>query len=198
MKNSTKYILAGGCDKLYPEYLKQLARVIHIDVARPKVLSCWFSNTDEEGDAKFPVYKDHFLKFFNGGTEFIKAEKGKFPEQVKNADVIYFHGGHTTLLLPAMEQYGDMKEAFRGKIVVGSSAGANYISKVGFSPSKGTAEFGGGLTDLSTIVHFGSKGFGELSFEPSFWQNAIGKVEEKSGTNQVILLPEGTFTVVET
>lgn len=193
----TKYILAGGCDRLYPDYLRQLSRVIHIDVAQPKVLSCWFSNSDEDAEEKFPEYKDYFLRYFNEGTEFIKAEKDTFLNQVKDADVIYFHGGHTTLLLLAMKKFGDLTKVFEGKIVVGSSAGANYISKIGFSPSKNTAETGGGLVNLSVIVHFGSEGFSGMQFDWPYWQEAIRKVRAKSVTDQIILLPEGTFAVTE-
>lgn len=193
----TKYILAGGCDRQYPEYLTQLARIIHTDFEKPKILSCWFSNLDDETEAKFPEYKEHFLEFFNEETKFIKAIKDEFLEQVENADVIYFHGGHTTLLLSAMERYGEMREAYRGKIVVGSSAGANYISKFGFSPSKATIGKGAGLVNVSTIVHFGSKGFNDMTFKSSFWQDAIKKVKKQSGSSEIVLLPEGTFTVID-
>lgn len=193
----TKYILAGGCDRRYPEYLTQLARVIHDDFEKPKILSVWFSNSDEVALEKFPKYKEFFMKYFVDGTEFIKAEKDKFLQQVEASDVIYFHGGHTTLLLPTMEAYGDMKQAFDGKIVVGSSAGANYLSRFGFSPSKNTVGKGSGLTSLSTIVHFGSRGFGELTFQPQFWQNAAEKMKQESGFNEVTLLYEGTFVTIE-
>ena len=184
-------------DRKHPEYLAQLARVIHTDLTKPKILSCWFSNSDEDADRKFPEYKEHFLSFFQQGSTFVRADKEKFLEQVNNADVIYFHGGHTTLLLPAMEKYENIEKVFEGKIVVGSSAGANYLSSTSFSPSKATAEEGGSLTNLAVIVHFNSIGYGDLTFEPSFWQDAIGKVREKSGNNDVILLPEGTFTIVD-
>ena len=193
----TKYILAGGCDLQYPEYLSQLARIIRTDFEQPKILSCWFSISDDEAEAKFSDYKEYFLNFFNEKTEFIKATKDEFLDQVENANVIYFHGGHTTLLLPAMERYGEMREVFRGKIVVGSSAGANYISKFGFSPSKATVGKGTGLVNVSTIVHFGSRGFNDMTFKPSYWQDAIKKVKEESGSNEVVLLPEGTFTVID-
>ncbi len=193
----TRYILAGGCDRKYPEYLTQLARVIQIDFEHPRILSCWFSNPDNEVETKFSNYKEHFLKFFGESTIVTKATKDEFVEQVVNADVIYLHGGSTTLLLAAMEEYGSMHEIFQGKIVVGSSAGANYISKVGFSPSIVTTGKGAGLASVSTIVHFGSRGFNDMTFDSQFWQDAIKNVRELSGSDDVILLPEGTFTVVD-
>lgn len=193
----TTYILAGGGDRRYPEYLTQLARVIQTEVAQPKILSCWFSNPDDVAEENFLKYKEYFLSHFASGATFLRAERENFREQVRAADVIYFHGGHTSLLLPAMEQYGDLREAFAGKIVVGSSAGANYLSTVGYSPRARSAETGSGLTNLVTVVHYGSKGFGELMFRPEFWQEAVKSVCQKSGKDNVVVLPEGTFVVVK-
>ena len=194
----TKFILAGGCDRLYPEYLTQLARVIETAVQQPKILSCWFSNSDEESEAKFPEYQAHFLKFFSEGSSFIKADRVTFIDQIRSADVIYFHGGHTELLFTALEPYGDLRASFEGKIVVGSSAGTNYLSSFGFSPRKASAQKGSGILDIATVVHYGSAGFGDMKFEPSFWDDAVKQVREKSGKQEVLLLHEGTFSVIDT
>jgi len=193
----TTYILAGGGDRRYPEYIVQLARVIQAEVAQPKILSCWFSNPDDVAEESFPKYKEYFLSHFASGTTFLRADRDNFREQVREADVIYFHGGHTSLLLPAMEKFGDLHEDFVGKIVVGSSAGANYLSSVGYSPRARSGETGSGLTDLVTVVHYGSKGFGELTFTPAFWQEAVKSVCQESGKDNVVVLPEGTFVVVK-
>lgn len=193
----TRYILAGGCDLLYPDYLTQLARVIHSTIEQPHVLSCWFSNSEDDANEKFPEYKEYFLSFFNEGTEFIKASKTNFLDEIERADVVYFHGGHTSLLLTAMQAYGDLKDSFEGKIIIGSSAGVNYISNYGFSPRSAETSHGAGLVDVSTIVHFGSKGFAGMSFDQSFWENAAKKVKANSQSNNVLLLPEGTFAVFD-
>ena len=193
----TTYILAGGGDRVYSEYLNQLVRVIEAKVTRPKILSCWFSNSDETANAQFTEYRDYFLASFEDGTTFIRAERGRFIEQVRDVDVIYLHGGHTDLLLAAMQEYEGMEGAFTGKIIVGSSAGANYLSRVGFSPSKEGVVEGSGILDVATVVHYGSRGFGGKAFEPAFWDEATRKVREASGKDEVILLPEGTFTVIE-
>lgn len=193
----TRYILAGGCDRLHSEYLTQLARVIHTETDKPSILSCWFSNNDEKAIESFPEYRDHFLEYFNKGSMFTKADKENFMEQVEASDVIYFHGGHTELLMAAMSRYKDLAVAFEGKIVVGSSAGANFISKFGFSPSKSEATIGQGLVDVSVLVHYGSSGYNGKSFMSGFWKDAINTVRQAAGCNEVILLPEGTFTVID-
>lgn len=193
----TKYILAGGCDRLYPEFFKQLARVVETESSQPRILSCWFSNHSDEADEKFPQYRDLLLTFFSRGTQVIKAERHSFMEQVAAADVVYLHGGHTDVLSAAMDEYGDLTEAFEGKMIVGSSAGANYLSRVGYSPGKAAAIKGSGLADIASVVHYGSKGWGGKTYTPEFWMSAVKKVKELSGDRQILLLPEGTFSVIE-
>lgn len=187
----TKYILAGGCDRLYPEYFTQLVRVIQTEVAHPKLLSCWFSNHADEADERFPAYREQMLKFFAEGTEIVKAEKATFIEQVADADVVYLHGGHTDVLFEAMAAYDDLESVFEGKIIVGSSAGANYLARVGFSPGKNTP------LDIAVVVHYGSMGFNGRTYEPEFWDEAVKRTREHSGSDQVLLLPEGSFSVID-
>lgn len=193
----TKYILAGGCDRLYPEYFTQLARVIQAEVARPKLLSCWFSNHADEAEERFPAYREQMLTFFADGTEIVKAEKATFIDQIADADVVYLHGGHTDVLFEAMAEYGDLKSAFEGKIIVGSSAGANYLTRVGFSPGKNMPVDGSGILDIAVIVHYGSMGFNGRTYEPEFWVDAAKRVREYSGSDQILLLPEGSFSVID-
>lgn len=182
----TKYILAGGCDRLYPEYFRQLARVIQAEVAQPVILSCWFSMTDEESEARYPEYSEKMKKYFGDSTVITKADRTTFMEQVAGADVVYFHGGHTDILLTAMAGYENISNAFSGKIIVGSSAGANFLSRVGFSPGKAKAVTGAGIVDVVSIVHYISSGFNEQTFSPGFWDEAVRDVKELSGSDQVL------------
>ena len=91
----------------------------------------------------------------------------------------------------------NIREVFVGKIIIGSSAGANYLSRYGFSPSVNKACSGEGLLDVAVVVHYDSSGFSGKSFTPEYWQRAVEAVRDMSGQQEIVLLPEGTFTVIE-
>ena len=193
----TTYILAGGCDRKHPTYVWDIARIIAMKTVTPKILSVCFSMSKEDGDRKFSEYHEYFLTHFPKGTEFVRAHHDNFIQQVRDADVVYFHGGHTSLLVSTMQQYPDIKSEFKGKIVIGSSAGANYLARYGFSPSTARVGLTGGILNVAVVVHYGSSGFGGMTFKPEFWDRAVKSVREASGEDEVILLPEGMFTVIE-
>ncbi len=192
----TMYILAGGGDSSYPEYMTQLSRVVHAEVARPKILSCGFSSEDSQAEEKFLKRKELFEEKFGGIAEFVMAKKDGFIEQVRAADVVYFHGGSTRSLVDAMQAYPAIEREFIGKIVIGSSAGANYLSSCGFSPSISAVGQSGGIVDIAVVVHYGSSGFNGMAFNIDYWQHAAEAVRNASGKREVLLLPEGTFIVI--
>ncbi len=193
----TTYILAGGCDRKYPEYVAQLGRVVHYKVARPRILSCGFAEDDERAEEKFPEYRDLFAKSFGEHESFIKAEKAQLVEQIREADVVYLPGGETDALLQAMRQYPGIEREFEGKIVVGSSAGAHYLASYGYIPDERRLDVCGGLLDVAVVVHYGSPGYSGTTIDPTVWDEAVRKVREASGRDEITLLPEGTFTVIE-
>lgn len=192
----TMYILAGGSDGDHPEYMAQLSRVVHSKVSSPKILSCGFSGSDTKAEKRFPLRRKMFEDRFGSYESFTMATKENFIEQVRAADVVYFHGGSTNSLVDAMKAYPGVKKEFEGKIIIGSSAGANYLSSCGFSPSIDDIGQSGGIVDAAVVVHYGSPGFNGMTFEPGYWQRAAELVREASGKKEVILLPEGTFTVI--
>lgn len=196
-RSMTTYILAGGCDGDYPEYIVQLARVVRMKMADPKILSCGFSSEDVQAEASFPKRKKMFEAGFGESVEIVMATKDTFIEQVRAADVVYLHGGSTNILVDAMREYPNIQEEFAGKIIIGSSAGANYLSSCGFSPSANAVGQSGGIVDVAVVVHYGSTGFSGKTFTPEYWQKAAEAVRDGSGKREVILLPEGTFAVIE-
>lgn len=192
----TIYILAGGGGSEYPEYMAQLGRIVHAEVSMPKILSCGFSSDDARAEEKFPKHRKVFEEGFGDFAEFVMAKKEVFVEQVRVADVVYFHGGSTNSLVEAMAAYPGIKKEFEGKIIIGSSAGANYLSSCGFSPSISDIGQSGGIVDAAVVVHYGSAGFNGMTFTPDYWRRAAEMVRQASGKNEVLLLPEGTFAVI--
>ena len=78
-----------------------------------------------------------------------------FIGECKWADVINIHGGSSDLLFPIMQKY-DLSILYKNKIVIGSSAGAKFLSS--YSPNWN----GEGLREeskilpLNVIVHYGN------------------------------------------
>lgn len=193
----TKYILAGGCDRKHPEYLETLARVITAEKPNPRILSCWFSNEDDHAREKFNDYQNYFRKPFGPAALIVMADKNSFIEQLKDCDVLYLHGGNTDLLISAMAQYEDLASHFEDKVIVGSSAGANYLSTFGYSPSLKKVKPGSGLVGVSCVVHYNSVGFSEMAFTEEYWRDVVSLVKNQASNTPTILLAEGTFAIFD-
>ena len=144
----TKYILHGGSaqhlnennDLFYKEILSNTPK-------KAKILLVHFAGTKEREEINYQRDTSQFLK--NKGSKeltFKVAEKGRFLEQVKNADVIYFGGGTTVNLMNALSKFKGLEETLRGKIVAGESAGANSLCQYCYSKS------GGGVIKCLGIV----------------------------------------------
>lgn len=125
----TLYILAGGCDRAYPEFWDRLSEVVLREVPSPKILSCMFASDEAAVEARFEGYKTTFARYF-AESDVTLARHDVFYEQIKSSDVIYLHGGRTSRLLEAIPEYNRFRRAVEGKIVIGSSAGANFLSTV--------------------------------------------------------------------
>ncbi len=81
------------------------------------------------------------------------AEIEKFEEQVKRADVVYFHGGKTDPILKALKPFTNLAEMLKGKVVAGDSAGANVLCTAFYSMSMGPGE-GYGIAPVKIICHY--------------------------------------------
>lgn len=194
----TTYILAGGNDRGYDTYGKNLAKVVLARVTQPRILSCFFSQPPDVWDEKFESWSQWFGRYFGSNFTYTLARSDTFIEQVKAADVIYLHGGTTKLLTDALVAYPDIEEAFAGKIVIGSSAGANFLSKVYYSPSANKVDFGSGIVDCLSVVHYGAAFDGEVSLTTYEWKGVVKRVKDLGASENVTLLPEGEFVVFET
>ena len=151
----TKFILHGGFE---PNTIQEndmfFREILSSAPKETKILLVYFAkkphrvakNRDED-IAQFDKNKgDRTISFETANEE-------DFPEQVRRADVVYLHGGHSGLILDAMKKFNGLKELFKGKIVVGDSAGANALSTVFYSDTIGIAE-GFGVLPIKIICHY--------------------------------------------
>ncbi len=90
------------------------------------------------------------------------ANEEDFIEQLKSADIAYFHGGASLKLLEALKKYPDLEEALVGKTVAGESAGANVWSKYFYSPKADVVSEGLGILPIKMMPHYKKEYEGKL------------------------------------
>lgn len=182
----TKFILHGGFTKgkteenngeFYAEILKDAPE-------ESKILLVCFAKDDERVPIATERVKIEFNKSkWQNELTFEIASEGLFIEQIKSADVIYFHGGTTLKLLEALKKFPNLKDSLNGKIVAGESAGANVFGKFFYSPSADKVDEGLGFLPLKIIPHYSETYKGKL--------DSVGKDLE------LLSLPEYEYKVFE-
>jgi len=161
----TKFILHGGLigginsysDLFFKEILKDAPE-------NPNVLLVLFA---KEADAA-PTSKARDMADFeknSGGKKIIfqEADEKNFTEQLKSADVVYFHGGSTAKLLKALQVFPNLKDSLGGKIVAGESAGVYVLSTLFYSKTMGGLFAGLGIIPVKTICHYTGENKEELT-----------------------------------
>lgn len=151
-----KFILHGGFashvneqnDSFFREMLKNTPDKLKV------LLVCFAKEID-----KVPVSKEKDIAQFERNKEdknifFQVADEKAFVEQVKNADIIYFHGGNTLKLLEILKKFPELKELFVGKVVAGESAGAYVLSSVFYSKTENGLYRGLGFVPVKLICHY--------------------------------------------
>lgn len=182
----TKFILHGGFTKgkteennseFYTEILKDAPE-------GAKILLVCFAKDNE----RVPIATERVKTEFNKSKwqekiSFEVANEQSFIEQIKPADVVYFHGGTTLKLLEALKKFPYLKDSLSGKIIAGESAGANIFGKFFYSPSTDKVDEGLGFLPLKIIPHYSEIYKGKI--------DGFGKGLES------LLLPECQYKVFE-
>jgi peptidase E len=161
----TKFILHGGFNPgqlnednsdFYKEILKDAPK-------DAKILLVPFAKEADRAAISVDKITQEFNR--NGGEKHISiavANEEDFMRRLKDADVIYFHGGTSLKLLEALKRYPNLKEPLKGKIIAGESAGANVWSKFFYSPRADVVSEGLGLLPIKMIPHFKKEYEGKL------------------------------------
>lgn len=150
---SSVFILCGGSEWKYEASMRKIADFILERVTQPKILDVWSAMPEEKRKKYDAIFVEHYQNnriLFERKT----ATQENFIEECKWADVINIHGGSSDLLFPVMQKY-DLSVLSENKIVIGSSAGAKFLSS--YSPNwdgKNLRE-GSKLLPLNVIVHYG-------------------------------------------
>lgn len=153
----TKIILHGGYSMHADErnnafYREMLASVPRHDA---NVLVAYFAKDEGDAMAKFPREQQRFLDNAEGKSLSIRlATQENFINEIKDADILYLGGGKSLRLLNLLKSYPDFKNAIKGKVVAGESAGANVLSKYFYSKTEGGVFEGLGVVPIRFCPHF--------------------------------------------
>jgi peptidase E len=154
----TTYILHGGFEKLECESNDAFyRRVVELVPDGGTVLLVFFASQDEEHEKRFKEYEERLMSRMGGKRlTLVLATKEHFMEQVKDADAVIMRGGSTDRLMSVLATYSNLKEAFEGKLVTGSSAGAYALSAFNYDKSSKVVRTGLGIVPVKTICHYQS------------------------------------------
>lgn len=166
--NKNIYILiGGGChtghtkDKLATEIENWL---IFKKINIAKVLFIPFAKDEIDWKKTVKKYQNSiFFKLFNENKLSISTatpDPNTLKKQLHNADILFFSGGSEL----------NLKRFFKkniipntNKIIIGVSAGTNFLSKFYFSNDREKIEIGLGVLPIKTICHFSTKKIGKAS-----------------------------------
>ncbi|MCK5022013.1 MAG: Type 1 glutamine amidotransferase-like domain-containing protein [Candidatus Pacebacteria bacterium] len=155
----TKFILHGGFtfgeeqgnDEFTKEILKDAPE-------KAEILLVYFAKEKD----RIPKNKEEDINQFNKnkgdkGLSFKVATEESFEDQIKEADIIYLHGGLSPKILEIMKRFPNLQKLFEGKIIAGDSAGANVLTKVFYSFLSDKVFEGLGLLPIKLIPHYEDK-----------------------------------------
>ena len=188
----TTVILVGGEEFDTNDCIDRLANEIALRDNNPTILSCHFAEGDFDGELDPDAHwVQIFLQYIPRCT-IVKAIKEKFYDQVACADVVYLHGGSTEILTEVLSDFSRVRQILRDKIIIGSSAGANYLANMGYSPNARKIVRGSQIVDVSTIVHWGAANFANSDG----WKKILADMQERAQSD-ITCLAEGEFVVIE-
>ncbi len=193
----TKYILAGGRVHVAPDKGKAfIDELVKNFTHKPvKILVCLFAVAKEQWQEKFAGDQEYFSKFISD-FELELADENIFTEQVRSSDVIFLRGGHTRPLMDLLTRNTDWLQELDGKVLAGTSAGAEAISKYYFVTKTNRNGEGLGLLPIKFIPHWKSTHFDD---EPQNidWDKIYSDFKNYKEDLELIVLKEGEYKVIE-
>ncbi len=185
----TKYILHGGYikrdtednKKFFQELGKDLSdesQILFVPFAREKdVWDEFISGTELKLNSVVPGKDFKFIM--------AKEDAKAFAQQIQESDAVLMIGGDTHKLLDFLKQIQDLEKLWEGKIVVGSSAGAQVLSKYFYCNDTTGYYEGLGFLNIKVFVHW---------FEDK--KDELRKLEEFGEKLEVLKIPEEKFVTI--
>ncbi len=145
----------------------------------------YFALPEEKWATLFERDRQAFLNITGQGEiEMILASKqlDEFTRQLGNATAIYLSGGKTKALKHMLKNVPNLAEAFRGKVVAGSSAGVHALCRYYYNRAADRIDRGLGILPLKIFCHYGSSS-----------QKALEQLVSTGECLQLLTIPEEQF-----
>ncbi len=125
---------------------------------RVNILINCFARDNSVVEEKFKRHVKRFLSnSLNKNLKFVLAEKDKFSEQVKDADIVYFDGGDTDKLIGELSLMKNFEKLLDGKVIGGLSAGVYCLAKYYYGNDIRKIGKGLGILPIKAYCHFEAK-----------------------------------------
>lgn len=164
----TKFILHGGGLNVKSEdnekFLYEIINSVNSD--RVRILCVYFARPEHRWEESFDEDQAMFLALETEKileTIIAVLDKEKFIEQAKNVDIVFLCGGRKGCLKEFILNLENFRELVDGKVVVGSSAGANILSRYYFSNGDWIIKEGAGILPIKVFCHWSKENHIELS-----------------------------------
>ncbi len=183
----TKYILHGGYTSVPVESNRNFFREIVKGLKEnAQILIVYFARKEIDYQESFRKDKANLLKHASDKQlKLTIALKDKLIAQIRDSDVIWIRGGDTFKLLKTLRQYPDFQEVIKGKVVVGSSAGACVMTKYFFSSDVNAVFEGLGILPIALKCHYKGE------------EEGLKRLRERAKGLEMVLLKEYEYRVFE-
>jgi peptidase E len=158
----TKYILHGGETKVPNIHNKKFYQEMFKAAKGKPILACYYSRPYAEWKYLLSSDAERMKKAVGKKNfEIICASKNaqRFLKQLKESEAVYFRGGKTEKLMRRLQGVqSQLKKAFTGKTVLGSSAGALFLARYCYSQGDAKIFKGFDILPIKVITHYLARG----------------------------------------
>jgi cyanophycinase-like exopeptidase len=184
------YVLCGGNERACANFGERFTDFIYKNIKKPRILDVFFSRPHETWQEYFDDWTSFYKKYFKEFTR-ENANLENFNEQISQNDVIFFLGGSTEEIMKNLTEFREnLPKLFCDKIIVGSSAGANFLASGFLEHSNQDFRKGFGILPINIVVHYQSGNLRDARDKAG-----VKTLIDKSPNLPTVLLREGEFVI---
>ncbi len=154
----TKYIIHGGAtsiknesnNKFHAECLAGYGQFVKfLLVCYSQLEENWQTCLAQDKEKLSKAEPEKIIEF-----EIASKDREEFIQQIKRNDIIFLRGGFTEMLFAGLQGLENRVDLFEEKTVVGTSAGAYWLSKYYSSRSSNKIKHGSGVLNIKVACHY--------------------------------------------
>lgn len=191
----TKFVLVGGHPWKTRDGGKGFAEELVAGFADPvNILLVCFARPKSAWHQTLLDDQEFFTNHLRGTQLHLRlADERGFEDQVRRANVILLKGGTSEVLVDTLSRHKGWEKGLDGKILAGSSAGADAISRSYFDLDSPGVRHGLALLPIAALVHYRS----DYNAPNVDWDSAEAKLKAADPEAEFVPLREGEFRVFE-